>query len=206
MSRKPVLALASLALLLLLSAGAQAEPITVTFEGRDPLGPARAGGLLLGGGCPSGPLLHICFGGGRIGPSGAAGNNAFLPPTFPTGFTNIQGWFINPTPGASVQSVSTFVAFDIVGSSLTQNPFYTVSIYDANGNLIASETGTTDRRVTFSFSSPTIGWFVFFPGGREQGIDNLTFETTTAPEPATLVLLGTGLAGIVAKVRRRRKV
>ena len=38
-----------------------------------------------------------------------------------------------------------------------------------------------------------------FPGGEIRG------QLQPIPEPATLILLGTGVAGIAAKVRKRRK-
>ncbi len=57
---------------------------------------------------------------------------------------------------------------------------------DASGNLIGIGTATS----TISSTISHIG---------------IRGTITTVPEPATLVLLGTGLAGVVAKVRKRRK-
>lgn len=64
---------------------------------------------------------------------------------------------------------------------------------------------------TFSFSSPTpfttlqLRGFSSFGQRVAFAIDNLTLTTQVIPEPTTLVLLGTGLAGVGAAARKRRK-
>jgi hypothetical protein len=72
--------------------------------------------------------------------------------------------------------------------------FFTFSITGGTG-LFNGATGT--------LSGP--GSVTFLQGGFTSGTNTLNGTITTVPEPTTMLLLGTGLAAVVAKVRKRRK-
>ena len=84
------------------------------------------------------------------------------------------------------------------------------SLFEAllNGVVVSSFAGFTDTDTSFwyGFDNTTLDEIRFSPGGGNNAtlFDNLQTSAVVTPEPASLVLLATGLVGIAGFARRRR--
>lgn len=162
-------------------------------------------------------------GASSVGQLTFTGNSAFTNTTFLgigalSGANNLGTFFLSTAPG---QLVGGLFNLNITFTSPTginggQGATYTATVQGSvspNANQGGVNINFDNAPVVFTFNDGTnFGSFsltlvdLFVESGQAANLTaGTTGQQTAIPEPATLLLLGTGLTGIAAKLRKRRK-